>query len=151
MIEIFVLKLLRISFSFGEIENLQKGLEIIGAAMQRPGQPMDFSFILNRASLAQQQQAQAQLSGHSKPPELMVDAMRLTAQVPHGFKELVQMKCEELGLIFIPVPNRYYEGKQVYKCGRVMIYINANVIFLQRDGQMWIPVSLNQLIQAASS
>lgn len=129
------------------IENLQKGLEIIGAAMQRPGQPIDFSYILNRSSA----QRQAQQPTSSKPQELMVDAIRLTSQVPHGFKELVQMKCEELGLIFIPVPNRYYEGKQVYKCGSVLIYISANVIFLQRNGAMWIPVSLNQLIQAASS
>lgn len=127
------------------VENLQKGLEIIGAAMQRPGQPIDFGYILNRSN-----QPQAQAPPQNKP-ELMVDAMRLTAQVPHGFRELVQLKCEEMGLIFVPVPNRYYEGKQVYKCGSVLMYISGNVIFILRDGQMWVPASLNQLIQAASS
>lgn len=115
--------------------------------MQCPGQPMDFSYILNRSTAAQHPQQQMT---HAKP-ELMVDAMRLTSQMPHGFKELVQMKCEELGLIFMPMPNRHYEGKQVYKCGNVFVYISGNVIFMQRGGTMFIPVSLNQLIQAASS
>jgi tuftelin-interacting protein 11 len=59
------------------------------------------------------------------------------------------MKCEELGLVFVPMPNKYYEGKQVYRCGRALVYISANVIYIQREG-IWIPTSLEKLIQAAT-
>jgi len=136
-------------------DNLQKGLEMIGMAIQCPGQPIDYTYIINRVPESQQQQPN--VSAGSAPtqihatPELMADAIRLTSQVPHGFRDLVQMKCEELGLVFMPVPNRYYEGKQVYKCGNVLIYISGNVIFVQCDGRTFLPVSLNQLIQMASS
>jgi len=121
-------------------------LEMIGAAVQCPGQLIDFSYILTRAAPSQAPQP---------PPtsnsEALIDAIRMTSQVPHGFKELVQMKCEELGLIFVPIPNRYYEGKQVYKCGKVLIYILGNVIFVQRDGMSFVPLSLQQTILAAST
>jgi tuftelin-interacting protein 11 len=132
-------------------DNLQKGLEMIGMAIQCPGQPIDYTYIINRTSQPQPQPQQAQTGQVHATPELMADAIRLTSQVPHGFRDLVQMKCEELGLVFMPVPNRYYEGKQVYKCGNVLIYISGNVIFVQRDGRAFVPVSLNQLIQMAST
>ena len=120
---------------------------MINAAIQSPGQVMDFSYILGRPgpSLVPQQPPPPPLI----TPELMADAIRMTAQVPHGFRDLVQMKCEELGLVFVPMPNKYYEGKQVYRCGRVLVYISANVIYIQREG-IWIPTSLEKLIQAAT-
>jgi len=81
----------------------------------------------------------------------MADAIRMTAQVPQGFRDLVQMRCEEQGILFIPVPNRYYEGKQIYRCGSLLIYISSNVIYVQQDANIWIPVSLIQLLQLARS
>lgn len=122
---------------------------MIGTAVQCPGQPMDFSFIINRP--AQQPQQPLQPPPPQQPlvtPELMADALRLTSQIPQGFRDLVRMKCEELGIMFFPVANKYYEGKQVYKCGNLFIYISANVIFAQADGRNWIPISLQQLIQS---
>jgi len=141
--------LVHLLIHFNILDNLQKGLEIIGTAVQCPGQQIDFSFILNRCSQPQPPPTPS-VNPHTNP-ELMADAIRMTSQVPHGFRDLVQMKCEELGLIFVPVPNRYYEGKQVYKCGSALVYISGNVIFVQRDGRSWNPVSIQQLIQTASS
>ena len=124
---------------------------MINAAVQAPGQVMDFSYILRAG---QPLMGMAQPVHAAMPqmitPQVMADAIRLTAQVPNGFRDLVQMKCEELGLLFIPVPNRYYEGKQVYKCGNAYIYISANVIYIQKDG-MWSPTSLQQMINFAAS
>jgi len=127
---------------------MQKALQMINAAIQNPGQPMDFSYILGRPgpSVVPQPQPPQQ---PIMTPELMADAIRMTSQVPHGFRDLVQMKCEELGLVFVPMPNKYYEGKQVYRCGRAFVYISANVIYIQREG-VWIPASLEKLIHAAT-
>lgn len=125
---------------------------MIGTAIQCPGQPMDFSFIINRPT----HQPQPQAPPVTKPlvtQDIMADALRMTSQVPHGFRDLVRMKCEELGIMLFPVANKYYEGKQVYKCGsgNLFIYISANVIYGQADGRNWVPISLNQLLQSAVS
>lgn len=123
---------------------------MINAAIQAPGQVMDFSYILGTGQgIGMTQPAHPSISPMITP-QVMADAIRLTAQVPNGFRDLVQMKCEELGLLFMPVPHRYYEGKQVYKCGNAFIYISANVIYIQRDG-MWTPTSLQQMINFAAS
>jgi len=129
-------------------ESLQKALEMINAAIQSPGTQIDFSYILGRSSPVPMPQPPAP-GTITVTPELMADAIRLTSQVPNGFRDLVQMKCEQLGLLFMPIPNRYYEGKQVYRCGDVAIYITANVIFIFRDGA-WFPSSLQQLLQVAT-
>lgn len=123
---------------------------MIGTAIQCPGQPMDFSFIINRPT----HQPQTPAAPPVQPmvtSELMADALRMTSQIPQGFRDLVRMKCEELGIMFFPVANKYYEGKQVYKCGNLLIYISANVIYAQADGRNWVPISLGQLLQSAVS
>jgi tuftelin-interacting protein 11 len=134
------------------VHNLQKALEMIGTALQCPGQPMDYSFIINRPMHQPQQQPLPPPPQHPiVTPELMADALRMTSQIPHGYRDLVRMKCEELGIMFFPVANKHYEGKQVYKCGNLFIYISANVIYAQADGRNWVPVSLQHLLQAAVS
>jgi len=125
---------------------------MLNAATQAPGQVMDYSCFMRPVQPMMGMPHSVHL--HPQHPmmtaQVMADAMRLTAQVPNGFRDLVQMKCEELGLLFIPIPNRYYEGKQVYKCGNALIYISANVIYIQKDG-LWSPTSLQQMINSAAS
>lgn len=36
----------------------------------------------------------------------MAEAVRTTSQMIEGFKELVQKRCEERGIVFLPLPNR---------------------------------------------
>lgn len=76
-------------------------------------------------------------------PRGIATAPRTT--LPTSFREMVERKAEENNLEFLPVPNRTYEAKQVYRFGRVFIYMDRNVIFLNENGQ-WMPVSLNTLV-----
>ncbi len=69
-------------------------------------------------------------------------------QIPQTFKDLVAKKCSERGILFMPIPNRSYEGKQVYKCGNVMVYLDRTVIFVNRGG-MWLHTPLDELLAKA--
>lgn len=75
----------------------------------------------------------------------MAESVRTAQQIPQGFKDLVAKRCEERGIVFMPLPNRFREAKQVYKCGKLQIYIDRNVLFVFNDGQ-WEPTSLNALL-----
>lgn len=46
---------------------------------------------------------------------------------------------------------RYKEGKQVYRCGAVQMYIDRNVIFnCDHNTGNWIPISLQALLEKAA-
>ena len=77
-----------------------------------------------------------------------VKSTTAVSTVPHSFKDLLERKAEENGLIFLPVPNRTQEAKQVYKFGRSLIYIDRGVVFVQ-EPNLWTPVSLNNLVERA--
>ncbi|KAF6204403.1 hypothetical protein GE061_002744 [Apolygus lucorum] len=82
----------------------------------------------------------------------MAEAVRTAAQMVDGFRDLVQKRCEESGIIFHPIPNRYREAKQVYRCGNVQMYIDRNVIFsCDPKTNMWAPVSIQSLLDKATS
>ncbi|CAF0724669.1 unnamed protein product [Didymodactylos carnosus] len=67
-----------------------------------------------------------------------------SSTIIHSFKDLVEKKCSEHNILFLPVTNRYYEGKQVYRCGNVNAYIDKNVLFLWENGH-WVPTPLDSL------
>ncbi|XP_013412007.1 tuftelin-interacting protein 11 isoform X2 [Lingula anatina] len=73
------------------------------------------------------------------------EAVQSSQTVPSSFKDLVERKAEENGLLFMPVPNKTYEAKQVYKFGSVQVYMDRSVIFMQ-EGMNWVPVSIQGLI-----
>ena len=54
-------------------------------------------------------------------------------------------KCEEKGILFRPIPSKYQEGKQVYQCGLLNIYLQNHVIFVKKE-KTWIPTSLNAML-----
>ncbi|XP_077984161.1 tuftelin-interacting protein 11-like [Glandiceps talaboti] len=67
--------------------------------------------------------------------------------IPTTFKDLVEKKAQENGIIFVPA-NRRYEGKMLYTFGKHIIYIEHGVLY-QQQGQTWTPVSLQSLIDTA--
>ena len=70
--------------------------------------------------------------------------------IPLSFKESVVKRCEDRGVLFVPIPNRFYETKQVYKVGTTMqCYIDRNVLFTSTNGLNWVPTSLNRLLDIA--
>lgn len=79
----------------------------------------------------------------------IAEAVRTASQIPQGFKDLIQKRCEERGILFMPIPNRYREAKQVYKVGNVQAYIDRNVVFVCHNGSTWAPTHLNALLDMA--
>ncbi|XP_050394866.1 tuftelin-interacting protein 11 [Patella vulgata] len=65
-----------------------------------------------------------------------------------SFRELIEQKGMSKGIALIPVPNKFREGKQVYRFGNVQIYFDRNVVFMLENGQ-WVPVSLQHLLDNA--
>ena len=72
--------------------------------------------------------------------------MRTAQQIPQGFKDLVQKRCEERGILFMPIANRYRETKQVYKVGNVQAYLEGSMLFVCHNGTNWVPTHLNALL-----
>ena len=69
--------------------------------------------------------------------------------MPQGFKDLIGRRCEEKGVVFRPVPGKVREGKQIYIVGRQQMYLDRNVIFVMDNKGVWVPTSLNSLMDAA--
>ena len=65
--------------------------------------------------------------------------------VVSSFKDLVEKKAADHNLLFLPIPNRKHEGKQVYRFGNANIYIDKNVLFIFENGH-WMPLRLNYLV-----
>jgi len=75
-------------------------------------------------------------------------SLTASSSVPSSFRELMERRAEENNILFVPVPNRTQEGKQVYRFGRLQIYVDRGVIFAL-NGSMWSPASLNSLVEMA--
>lgn len=72
----------------------------------------------------------------------------VSAGVPTNFKDLIQTKAEENNIVFMPLVAKRYEGKQLYTFGRIVIYIDRGVVFVQGE-KTWVPTSLQSLIDMA--
>lgn len=58
-------------------------------------------------------------------------------------------QAEEENLLFMLLPGKTHEGHQVYRFGKLQVYIDRNVVFMQEANIRWIPVSLQNLIDRA--
>lgn len=81
----------------------------------------------------------------------IAEAVRSASKIPQGFKDLITKRCEERGILFVPIPNKYHEAKQVYRIGAsgVQCYIDRNVVFYSQNNSTWMPTSLNRLLDLA--
>lgn len=79
------------------------------------------------------------------------EAVRSGAQAAiSGYKALFAKRCEDKDIVFVPITNKFYEGKQVYRCGSVQVYIDRNVIFVsQNGGATWFPQSMAAVLDMA--
>ncbi|XP_065053922.1 tuftelin-interacting protein 11-like [Rhopilema esculentum] len=67
---------------------------------------------------------------------------------PSNFKDLIEKAAEENNILFMPMPNKRFEGKAIYSFGKSMVYLDRNVIFTSFQGQ-WRPTSLQDLINTS--
>ncbi|XP_065213780.1 septin-interacting protein 1 [Planococcus citri] len=82
------------------------------------------------------------------PKDSIEDLNRLS-QLHLSMKDRIQMRCEEKGVLWIPVPNRYMEAKQVYKCGKLHAYIDGNIVFVSQGGGSFTPMSWQEMLENA--
>lgn len=70
--------------------------------------------------------------------------------VPQTFKELLEKRAADLNIVFVPVPGRTHEGRQVYRLGSLLVCIDINVAFMLTETGMWTPVSMGMLLERAA-
>ncbi|KMQ91009.1 tuftelin-interacting protein 11-like protein [Lasius niger] len=130
-------------------EHFKKALDMMNRAVSgsQNHQPGALEHVSYLTSLERNQPTMSQMASIALPRmERLAEAVRTASQIPQGFKDLVQKKCEERGILFMPIPNRYKEAKQVYKVGNVQAYIDGNVLFVCHNGTNWMPTHLNALL-----
>lgn len=95
------------------------------------------------------------MDSKAPPPDMNRDTgppsvNRVSSNVPTTFKDLVERRAEEEDLLYIPLSGKTQEGKQVYRFGKVTIYFDTNVVFMQDPGSgRWLPTPLNALVESA--
>ena len=55
-------------------------------------------------------------------PPVMVEPI-----VPQGFRELVEYRCSQLGILCIPLVNRFQAGRPIFRVGNVLAYFDRQV------------------------
>lgn len=66
----------------------------------------------------------------------------------NNFLDFIQVKADENNIVFMPIVAKYHEGKQLYTFGRIVIYMDRGVVFVQGE-KTWVPTSLQSLIDMA--
>ncbi|KAG7204874.1 hypothetical protein KM043_005274 [Ampulex compressa] len=129
-------------------EHFKKALDMMNRAVTGPqNHPPGALEQVSYLTSLERTPAMSQMPSIAQPRmERLAEAVRTASQIPQGFKDLVQKKCEERGILFMPIPNRYREAKQVYKVGNVQAYIDGNVLFVCHNGTTWMPTHLNALL-----
>uniref|UniRef100_UPI00358ECF24 tuftelin-interacting protein 11 n=1 Tax=Myxine glutinosa TaxID=7769 RepID=UPI00358ECF24 len=75
-------------------------------------------------------------------------AVAPSPSVPLSFKELLEAKAEEKNIVFMPLLGRRHDGKQLYTFGRLIMFIDRGVVFVQGE-KTWVPTSLQTLLDTA--
>lgn len=66
-----------------------------------------------------------------------------------SFRQMVEMKASESGVLFMPIANRFQDGKQVFQFGQYLVFIDNQVLFMQKfvsGNRVWVPIRLPELI-----
>ncbi|XP_048777997.2 tuftelin-interacting protein 11-like [Ostrea edulis] len=138
-------------------DNFSKALEIMNRAVSSHIQPGVKENMAYFSQMERRQMADASVSSSSRSPPRQTATgpePTYTRSVTVGsnyqptFKDLVEKAAEENGLLFMPIAGKTQEAKQVYRYGKVQIYLDRNVIFVF-ENLNWIPVSLQNLVMKA--
>lgn len=88
--------------------------------------------------------------GTTSQQQMMNEAVRQLYQqqstAASSFKDIIERKAAEHGLMFLPVVNKFKEGKQIYRFGNLNIYLEGNVVYMLQNG-IWRPTSIAEVIQ----
>nr|XP_039257715.1 tuftelin-interacting protein 11-like [Styela clava]XP_039257716.1 tuftelin-interacting protein 11-like [Styela clava]XP_039257717.1 tuftelin-interacting protein 11-like [Styela clava] len=71
-----------------------------------------------------------------------------SSSVPMNFRDLIQQRAEERGLVFVPLKSNP-DGKTVYRLGSRAVYIDRSVIYM-KEGDAFLPLGLSAALDKAS-
>ena len=83
------------------------------------------------------------------PPGLSSVSMGYTSSAP-TFKDVIERRANDLGILFVPVQGRNFQGKQVFRFGSNYVSFERNVIFVQQSFDSWQPIALEELLRIAA-
>ena len=64
-----------------------------------------------------------------------------------SFSELLETRCIEKGITFVPIAGKTREGRPLYKIGDLQCYVIRNVIMFSNDnGRSFNPISMDKLL-----
>ncbi|XP_068619561.1 septin-interacting protein 1 [Battus philenor] len=64
-----------------------------------------------------------------------------------SFSELLESRCIEKGITFVPIPGKSREGRPLYKIGELQCYVIRNVIMYSEDGgRSFLPIGMDRLL-----
>ncbi|PZC77424.1 hypothetical protein B5X24_HaOG203472 [Helicoverpa armigera] len=64
-----------------------------------------------------------------------------------SFSELLETRCIEKGITFVPIAGKTREGRPLYKIGELQCYVIRNVIMYSNDsGRTFSPISMDKLL-----
>lgn len=64
-----------------------------------------------------------------------------------SFSELLETRCIEKGITFVPIAGKTREGRPIYKIGDLQCYVIRNVIMFSDDnGRIFSPISMDKLL-----
>ncbi len=116
-----------------------------GSMAMQPGAMEEMRYLASRDFKSA---AQAPAAPPQPPPPRPSVPSGIGTTMPESLKDLISQRCAQRNIWFTPVPNRTYEGKQVYKCGNVNVYLGRNEIYALRNGR-WEQVDLSTLLDEA--
>ncbi|CAH0731412.1 unnamed protein product, partial [Brenthis ino] len=64
-----------------------------------------------------------------------------------SFSELLESRCIEKGITFVPIAGKTREGRPLYKIGELQCYVIRNVImYSDNGGRTFVPIGLEKLL-----
>ncbi|TSM04900.1 Tuftelin-interacting protein 11 [Bagarius yarrelli] len=135
-------------------EKLNEALDIMNKAVasglggyMQPGAKENIAYLTQTEDFQYEPPAPQQRDVDSGVLRLPVNTSA-SVSIPTNFKDLIQAKADENGIVFMPIVGKRHMGKQVYTFGRIVIYMDRGVVFVQGK-KTWVPTSLQSLIDMA--
>ncbi|KAJ0172139.1 hypothetical protein K1T71_012112 [Dendrolimus kikuchii] len=90
------------------------------------------------------------------PPRFLITDTKETSRIADviasvsqqkSFSELLESRCIEKGITFVPLAGKLREGRPLYKIGDMQCYVIRNVIMYSQDGgRSFGPISMDKLL-----
>ena len=67
---------------------------------------------------------------------------------PETFKDLIERRAQQRNILFVPL-LKHFEGKDLYKLGKLKLYVEKGVCFVSDGAGDWIPTSITRIFDKA--